>query len=155
MPVKTTRPLKKRRQIEVFRPLSSFIGDTMTQTAPKGVFRSAGDNNPELGRDDIEPLGSVLADQNLFQPLALFRDLRFNDLLNTLETSGFLRKLPSSAQIFSRSGAKPDCRFSDARANSAYFQSMRRVPGELVESDRHFENRHSSSRVATRRSCDR
>nr|SUS16556.1 unnamed protein product [Ciceribacter selenitireducens ATCC BAA-1503] len=53
-------------------------------TASERVFGPAGNDDPELRRDDIEPFGSVFADQNLLQPLALFGDFRLDDLLDTL-----------------------------------------------------------------------
>ena len=59
-----------------------------TVTPSECVFRSAGNDDPELRRDNIEPLGSVLTDQNLFQPLAFFGDFRLDDLLDTFEMGG-------------------------------------------------------------------
>lgn len=56
-----------------------------TVSLPERISRTAGDDDPELWRDDIEPLRSIFADQNLLQALAFFRDLRLDDFLDTLQ----------------------------------------------------------------------
>lgn len=56
-------------------------------TAPESVFGTARDDDPELRRHDVQPLGSILADQNLFQPLAVARDFRLDNFLDAFEMS--------------------------------------------------------------------
>lgn len=45
-------------------------------------------DDPELRRHDIQPFGSILADQNLFQPCAVGWDVRLDNFLDAFEMSG-------------------------------------------------------------------
>lgn len=77
-------------------------------TAPESVFGTARDDDPELRRHDVQPLGSVLADQNLFQPSQFARDFRLDNFLDAFEvgsktlarTRGALRLVSDRAVEF-------------------------------------------------------
>src|SRR3546814_8737547 len=79
------RPLRRQAAVDDVHRRQSL---DHAVTAPEGVFGTARDDDPELRRHDVQPLGTVLTDQNLFQPLAVGRDFRLDDLLDTFEMSG-------------------------------------------------------------------
>lgn len=56
--------------------------------APEGIFGAARHDDSELRRHDIQALGPIPADQNLFQPDIFGGDFRLNDLLDAYEMGG-------------------------------------------------------------------
>ena len=53
--------------------------------ATEGIFGTARHDDPELRRNDIEPFGTVFADQHLLQALISSGEFRLDDLLDALK----------------------------------------------------------------------
>ena len=59
-----------------------------TVAPAEGVFGATRHDDPELRWHDIQPLGAVLADQDLFQTYTIIGNIRLDDFLDAFEMDG-------------------------------------------------------------------
>lgn len=96
------------RQVRLDQPRRCWSLNDAIGAGAAGVFRATGDDDAELGRDHVQPLGHVLADRMQAAATGTGQSFRLKDLFNTGRCFGNAPRLTArrlEARLLSRLSA--------------------------------------------------